>query len=193
LAKREKNSKPSKKPKEATDGFWDRPPLMNLLADALLVFSIAALTYAAVIGAQRLPIFPLHQLVVVSDVRQVTQMQMEYVAHSSVSGNFFTVNLDSVRAAFEKLPWVRHAEVRRIWPDRIEISIEEQVAAARWLQADGESRLVNTFGEVFNASTEIDLPVYSGQHRTSGRGDRSVTAHGMAHQARYRSGYGIGT
>ena len=57
---------------------------------------------------------------------------------------------------------MRHAEVRRIWPDSIEVSIEEQTATARWRQADGESRLVNTYGEVFDASSEIELPVFSG-------------------------------
>ena len=166
MAKSAKNaksaSKPAKKPKAATDGFWDRPPLMNLLADALLVFSIAALAYAAVVGVQRLPLFPLRELVVVHGVRQVTPMQVEYAARSSVAGNFFTINLDTVRNAFEKLPWVRHAEVRRIWPDGIEVSIDEHIAAARWRQADGESRLVNTYGEVFDASSEFALPVFSG-------------------------------
>ncbi|CAG4884118.1 Cell division protein FtsQ [Georgfuchsia toluolica] len=159
------NSKPSKrgkKPQAAADTFWDRPPLMNLLADVLLIFALTALAYAALVGVQRLPVFPLRQLVVASNVRQVTSMQIEYAARSSVAGNFFTVNLGTVRASFEKLPWVRHAEVRRIWPDGIEVSIEEQVAAARWREADGEYRLVNTFGEVFVAASESDLPVFSG-------------------------------
>ena len=34
------------------------------------------------------------------------------------SGNFFTVDLSSVGHAFEEAPWVRRAQVRRIWPDR---------------------------------------------------------------------------
>lgn len=157
-----KPGKRAKQPQAANDGFWDRPPLMNLLADALLVLSIAALAYAALVGVQRLPLFPLRQLVVTSSVRQVTPMQVEYAARNSVTGNFFTINLDAVRAAFEKLPWVRRAEVRRIWPDGIEVTIKEQVAAARWRQADGEYRLVNTFGEVFIAASESDLPVFSG-------------------------------
>ena len=156
------SSKPAKKTTATADGFWDRPSLMNLLADVLQVFAIVSLTYAAILGAQRLPVFPLHQMVVVGNVRQVTPMQVEYAARNSMNGNFFTINLDTVRVAFEKLPWVRHAEVRRVWPDVIEISIEEQVAVARWRQADGESRLVNSFGEVFVAASELDLPVFSG-------------------------------
>ena len=160
--KQNKPSKPAKRPQLAGDGFWDRPALVNLLADALLVFAAIALAYAALIGAQRLPVFPLRQLVVAGDVTQVTPMQVEYAVRNSVTGNFFTINLDTVRTSFEKLPWVRHAEVRRVWPDGIEVSIEEQVAEARWRQADGEYRLVNSFGEVFVAASESDLPVFSG-------------------------------
>ncbi|MFY9327222.1 MAG: cell division protein FtsQ/DivIB [Georgfuchsia sp.] len=157
-----KSSKRGKKPQEAADTFWDRPPLMNLLADMLLVFSVVAIVYAALVGAQRLPVFPLRLLVVASNVNQVTPIQIEYAARSSVNGNFFTIDLDAVRASFEKLPWVRHAEIRRIWPDGIEVRIEEQVAAARWRKTDGEYQLVNTFGEVFVAASESDLPVFSG-------------------------------
>ena len=92
MAKAAKPGKPDKKPQVVTDGFWDRPALINLLADALLVFSFVALAYAAIVGAQRLPVFPLRQLVVSGDVKRVTPMQVEYAARSSVAGNFFTIN-----------------------------------------------------------------------------------------------------
>lgn len=157
-----KSGKRANKAPAENDGLWDRPPLMNMMADVLFLFSMVALAYAAVLGAQRLPLFPLKQLVVVGPVRQVTPMQVEYAARGSVAGNFFTIDLDAVRAAFEKLPWVRHATVRRIWPDGIEVGIEEQSAAARWRQADGEYRLVNSFGEIFVAASESDLPLFSG-------------------------------
>ena len=43
-----------------------------------------------------------------------TTAQLEYAARSSMRGNFFTVNLDDVRAP-SKLPWVRRADVRQRW------------------------------------------------------------------------------
>lgn len=161
--KRARKSKPAKqKGPSLLAVFWNRPPLLNFTADVLFVVAVAAFAIAALIGAQRLPVFPLRQLVVVGNVNQVTPMQVEYAARSSVAGNFFTINLDNVRMAFEKLPWVRRADVRRVWPDGIEVRIEEQKAVARWRQADGEYRLVNGFGEVFIAASEADLPVFSG-------------------------------
>ena len=149
----------------AAEGLWDRPPLLNLAADVLFLCGILMLAYAAVVAVVRLPFFPLKQVVVVSPLHQVTLAQIEYAAGSSLSGNFFTVNLDGVRAAFEKLPWVRKTSVRRRWPDGIELAIEEHVAAARWLNSDDEARLVNDQGEVFAASLSTDqanLPLFGG-------------------------------
>lgn len=146
----------------AEDGFWDRPVLLNLAADLLIVLAIAGLAWAATAVIQRLPIFPLRQVVVNGSVGQVTRAQIEQATRATLAGNFFTIELGEVRAAFEKLPWVRHADVRRRWPDAIELTLEEHVAVARWQQADGDSRLVNGFGEVFAAASEASLPTFSG-------------------------------
>ena len=103
------------------NGLWDRPQLLNLIADTLLVVGAAGLGYAAVTGLSRLPAFPLREVVVTTPLAQVTTAQLEYAARSSLRGNFFTVNLEEVRGAFEKLPWVRRADVRRHWPGGIEV------------------------------------------------------------------------
>ncbi|MCW5622990.1 MAG: cell division protein FtsQ/DivIB, partial [Burkholderiales bacterium] len=65
---------------------------------------------------------------------------------------------EQARAAFEKLPWVRVAHVRRVWPDRLQVTLEEHVPLARW---HGHG-LVNIHGEVFDAATELVLPVLAG-------------------------------
>ncbi len=151
--------------RQDADGFWDRPQLLDLAADLLLLFGVAALAYAAVMTLVRLPFFPLKQVVVVSALNQVTPAQIEVAARSSLAGNFFTVNLDEVRSAFEKLPWVRKTSVRRRWPDGVELAIEEHVAAARWRNSEGEARLVNSHGEVFAASLATGhaaLPQFGG-------------------------------
>lgn len=165
-----RRQRPSARPagQPAADGFWDRPQLLNLVADLLLLFGSVALGYALIVSATRLPFFPLHQVVVLSALEQVTPTQVEYASRSSLAGNFFTINLDNVRGAFEKLPWVRKASVRRLWPDGIELTIEEHVAVARWQNSAGEARLVNDHGEVFAAALpdrpngQSALPLFGG-------------------------------
>jgi cell division protein FtsQ len=70
-----------------------------------------------------------------------------------LTGNFFSVDLDATRAAFESVPWVRRAVVRRVWPNRLAVTLEEHQPAALWQGLErGHERLVNSFGEVFEAN-----------------------------------------
>lgn len=150
-------------PRPKAEGFWDRPGQIHLVADFLSFIAIVALGYAGVAAALTMPVFPLKELTVVSPLKQVTTAQLEYAAKNSLAGNFFTVDLDKVRQAFEKLPWVRRVAVRRVWPDSIELQLEEHVAEAIWKQGETEeTRLVNSQGEVFAAASHAPLPVLAG-------------------------------
>jgi cell division protein FtsQ len=110
--------------KDDANGLWDRPLLLNLLSDVLLLGGALLLAWAAMTALQRLPVFPLRQLVVTTPVTQVSRAQIEHAARTALTGNFFTVDLQAVRDAFERMPWVRRADVRRRWPDTIELSVE---------------------------------------------------------------------
>lgn len=167
MARNARHSRPAEG--AAEEGFWDRPVLMNLVADVLIIFAVAALAWSALTALQRLPVFPLREIVVSGRLEQVTAAQLEQAARVVPPGNFFTVRLDEVRLTFEKLPWVRRAEVRRLWPEGLELTIEEHVAVARWKQADGESRLVNDRGELFAAATQAVLPSFAGPEGSAPR------------------------
>ncbi|WP_417068319.1 cell division protein FtsQ/DivIB [Niveibacterium terrae] len=144
-------------------GFWHRPEWMNPVADALLLAASIALGYACVKLALAVPWFSFREVVVKTPLSQVTRAQLEYAARSGLRGNFFSVSLEDARGAFEKLPWVRHAEVRRVWPGALEVKLEEHVATAYWKTGDsGEMRLVNQYGEVFSAASNAKMPVFSG-------------------------------
>lgn len=159
--------KPAKPQKAAADGFWHQPTLLNLCADMLIIAASVALAWTAVIALQRLPFYPLREVQVMGELSQVQRSQIELAARRVVHGNFFTVNIDAARTAFEKLPWVRRAEVRRQWPDRLELRIEEHVPVARWRGLDDEPRLVNNHGEVFAGSIDVPLPLFSGPEGTA--------------------------
>lgn len=163
--------KPSDGKALAADGFWHKPVLMNLVSDLLLVVGSAALAWATVALVQRLPWFPLREVIVASPMEQVSRGQVEHIAKTALAGNFFTVDLDAVRLSFERLPWVRRAEVRRVWPDGLELALEEHVAVARWQHAEGEPTLVNTHGEVFVALAPANarLPAFTGPEGSAAR------------------------
>lgn len=138
--------------------MWDRPAFLNAAANVL--FAIAALMVLAAIAMQaaRLPTFALREVRIGGELRHVTREQVEDVVRRELRGNFITVDLAATRAAFGQLPWVRSVSMRRQWPARLEVALEEHVPFARW----GSRALVNTHGEVFAAAYDGDLPVFVG-------------------------------
>jgi cell division protein FtsQ len=65
--------------------------------------------------------------------------------------------------AFETVPWVRRAVVRRVWPDRLGCAWKSTAPLALWAD-DGNDRLVNSQGEVFEANVgdvEDDQPAHA--------------------------------
>lgn len=139
-------------------GLWHQPALMNILADLLIVLAIAGLSWAGLLALQRLPVFPLREVALPQAPGRLSLAQLEHVARTSITGNFFTVDLEATRTAFEKLPWVRKASVQRHWPGGLTLAIEEHEVRARWRHLDGNAALVNRQGEIFVA----DLPASAG-------------------------------
>lgn len=130
--------------------MWHKPQLLNALADLLFVAAAAALLAGLTVWMVRMPKLPIRQVVVSERLLQVKKAEVEQALTGMLSGNFFSVNLEGVRASLEKLPWVRKVQVRRRWPATLELEIEEHKAVARW-GSDGRE-LVNSYGEVFAAS-----------------------------------------
>lgn len=138
--------------------MWDDARALNFLAS--LGYALAGLLLACAVlwRVAQLDDFAVREVGIVGDVAHLTREQVETVVFRHLRGNFFTMDLESARDAFEKLPWVRRVEVSRRWPDRIEFAVEEHRPLARW----GESALVNEYGEVFEGASNHRLPVFSG-------------------------------
>ena len=138
--------------------MWDKPEALNLTANVLFAVASLVTLYVAVLVTVQLPIFPLREVRILGEPRLVGYADVEAVVTKELVGNFFTIDLVRLRKAFETLPWVRKADLRRHWPDRLEVRLEEQVPLARW----GTLGLVNVQGELFSASYDGNLPMFTG-------------------------------
>jgi len=130
---------------------------LTLLAGIVSGMAVLALCFGALYWVLLPQHFPLTRVDLKGDFEKTSKAELE-AALPRISGNFFAADLAEVRASVERLPWVRHVAVRRVWPGRLEISIEEHVALARW----GDDALVNTFGERFVGKTQEALPTFIG-------------------------------
>ena len=138
--------------------MWDKHGLMNAAANALYFIAVLLALAIAWALAARLPVFELREVRIGGEIAHVNRAQVEAVVRRELRGNFLTADLTAVGAAFGKLPWVRQAQVRRLWPAGLDVTLEEHVPLARWADA----ALVNTHGEVFTAAHDGELPLFIG-------------------------------
>lgn len=147
---------------------WHDVRLLNAVANGLMAVAAAALLAAAASWLVHRPDFALRVLVVEpasaeQPLQHVNRATLRAAGASRLRGNFFTVDLEAVRESFEAVPWVRRAQVRRIWPNTLRVGIEEHRPLAVW----GDGRLVNRQGELFTANVaeaqaESELVEFSG-------------------------------
>jgi cell division protein FtsQ len=125
--------------------------LMNLTALALLgLFSLLALGAMAA-WASGHPVFAIRGMTISGDVTHNNAATLRANVAPRLNGTFFTMDLGQSRQAFEAVPWVRHAVVRREFPNRLRVMLQEHRAVGFW-GPEGDSRLVNEYGEVFEAN-----------------------------------------
>ena len=133
--------------------------LMNVAATLLFALCGVMLLVAGAWWVLRQPFFPLAGIKVDGELTHTNAVTLRANVTPQLAGNFFTVDLAKARSAFESVPWVRKAVVRREFPNKLRATLTEQVPVAFW-GADDESRLINGFGEVFEANVaEVDQPL----------------------------------
>jgi cell division protein FtsQ len=136
---------------------------------ALLLFGVMAI--GAVWGVMKLQdpvVLPLKVVRIDGQFRHLERADIVRSVGDAVQGNFFTVDVEAVRNAARRLPWVDRVSVRRVWPDVLDMAVEEQQPLARW----GRDQLVNHRGEVFAplpASIPPGLPALAGPDGSASR------------------------
>jgi cell division protein FtsQ len=149
--------------------------LVNLTALILGVIGAIAIAATAIFWLAHLRAFAVQSIRIDGDVAHNSVLTIRANAMPKLAGNFFTLDLAAGRRAFESVPWVRQAIVRRVWPNRLAVHLEEHRAVALWVDAargdDTADKLVNSYGEVFEANlgdVEDDaLPTLRGPDGTS--------------------------
>jgi cell division protein FtsQ len=130
--------------------IWNDDKLMSIIAGLFSALALVLLAYAFVQWLIQRPVFEIKRVELVGDVNRVNLIGFKANVLPKIEGTFFSANLQKVREQVELQPWVRKAVVQRTWPSGLRINIQGHTPLALW----GETRLVNTFGEVFSANLD---------------------------------------
>lgn len=138
--------------------MWDDAKQLNAVASALALGAAALLLWGALAWVARQAPFAFGEVVVRGTLVRVSAAHLEGVVRGELAGTFFTMNLEGARTSLARIPWVRNVALRRQWPPKLEVTIEEHAPYARW----NDAGLVNAQGEVFVAGYDGELPRLEG-------------------------------
>lgn len=132
--------------------LWNHPERMQKLSRFLIRCFIAMACIGILVWLSQRPVFILRQIwvepIAGETLNHIKKSLVKQQVLETVQGNFFSVKLEGVKRGFESMPWVRHANVRRVWPNGLVISIEEQKPFGTW-SGTQSNQLMNTHGELF--------------------------------------------
>ena len=107
------------------------------------------LAIAAILGTYQLSTIALDRQIESLEIngpfQRVTALQIEEAISDEIAKGFLGADLGTMQRQVSDLEWIDQALVARRWPDRIKVTVTEQVPAAIW----GERGLLNTRGDLF--------------------------------------------
>jgi cell division protein FtsQ len=136
---------------------------MNGLAVLCAALAAAVALGGALLWLAQRPYFALRAIEVRGELQHVTSASVRAAVAGRLRGNYFTMRLDDTRRLLEGVPWVAQASVRRVWPNRLLVTLVEHRALGVW----DDGRLLSDAGELFVANpaeAEIHgpLPAFDG-------------------------------
>lgn len=138
--------------------MWDDARQLNAIASTLFVITALGLAWTAMLLLVRQPALAFREVVITTPIARTNAAHLETVIRDELSGTFFTMDLERARRALREIPWVRDVALRRQWPHRLELAVDEHEPYARW----NETALVDARGEVFTAQWSARLPRFEG-------------------------------
>lgn len=134
--------------------MWNDPAALNRLSGLLLAATVLFALWT--VGRQAVEAWmPIRTVEVHGALHEQTRQGIGPVL-AGLSGGLLAVDLEVARQGFEALPWVRKANIRRVWPGMLVVELEEHVPAAAW----NDLAVLDVHGEVFPVRPWRSLPSF---------------------------------
>ncbi len=138
--------------------LWDDAKALRRVTLWLYTLVVVCLCMAGFKWLWESPYFPIKKIHFYGQLAETDQVKLAEVAQRNINGNFFKADMNELKQALAKDPWVESVKVQRMWPDTVNVFVVERQAQASW-KGGG---LVDAKGFVFNAKTQKSVPEFSG-------------------------------
>lgn len=130
----------SYKAKESSEQNLKFPRNLALISAVLLSIGMGVV-FCSNVGNK----FPVRYVRIIGSLENMDVTELQQVLEPVSDQGFFDLDLAAVRDAGEQLEWIENANVRRVWPDTLELQVIEHIPYARW----GSDGLLSDKGVLF--------------------------------------------
>lgn len=114
------------------------------------------------------PLFPIAYVRIQGEIENLDVSKLREALRPVVNGGYFSQDMGGVEGVVRSFAWIDKVRLARVWPDTLEITLNEQKAVARW----GDKALLNPQGQRFapgGIEAFAHLPVIYGPSGMEGR------------------------
>lgn len=93
----------------------------------------------------------------------VEQVDLEYFVKQRIASSFFSLDVEEASSIIEEYPWVKSAQARKVWPNRLQVTLQEHQP---WLNLNNEN-IISHEGILFSPSNIEEftkLPLLKGRY-----------------------------
>lgn len=98
---------------------------------------------------------PFKSIQVFGELAWIDRDKLNNLILEKIDGGFFSLNISQLKASLEQQAWIASVSIRRVWPDVLQITANEQQPVAVW----NGGQVINRYGELFDPMDQ-DLPKY---------------------------------
>lgn len=113
------------------------------------------------VKAQGADWLPIKHVRVEGAFQHISKKKMKELLLSQVSYGLYNADIQQIHQSVYTLPWVENVEVKRVWPDTLDIKLTEQTPVVRWKNTG----FLNRNGDLFKPKNKQGfdhLPLLSG-------------------------------
>lgn len=152
--------RPRKTPTSAANKRWFHVTVMGLAG--LILLTGAVLAYNRLSGSQ----FFVVKEIELEGAKRASREELLRILAAYKTRGLWQVDLQAIRAAVEKNPWVLEAEIARVLPDALRVTVHEREPIAPWRNANNSivwvDREGRSLGELDFNQTDKVPPIING-------------------------------
>lgn len=146
--------------KQASRKVAHEPFKFKLSKPGVIIVSVIMLVTLVAVVYPKTEVLPIEKIRISGDFTHLDILPVESQLQQYLGQGFFSVDIQEIQQVLDQQPWVNNVSVRRLWPNQLKVSIEENQVFARW----DDTHLLSTSAKVFEAKSEAfkQLPLIHG-------------------------------